>query len=54
MAVQKKRRSISRRRAGWSHTHVKMHEIVKCDCGSFRRSHRACSECGIYKGVKII
>ena len=54
MAVPKKRRTITRRRKGMANMRFHLYDVVKCtNCGGFRRSHRVCGECGLYRGMKV-
>jgi len=55
MAVPKRKVSKSKRdsrRANWK---IALPGMVKCpQCGAFKLPHRACSECGTYKGSQVI
>ena len=37
-----------------SHHALKAQVLATCECGAARVSHRACSECGRYKGRIVI
>ncbi len=55
MAVPKRKTSKARRnkrRANWK---VSMPGMTECSqCGSMKLSHRACKECGYYKGKQVV
>lgn len=55
MAVPKRKVSKSKRdsrRASWK---IALPGMVKCpQCGAFKLPHRACGECGTYKGKEVI
>jgi large subunit ribosomal protein L32 len=55
MAVPKKRRSKAKsrtRRASWK---IDATELRACpSCGQLTHTHRACMECGQYKGRQVI
>lgn len=55
MAVPKKKRTRSRSRhkkAAWKVTAA--HTLACPRCGSPRLSHRACSNCGTYRGREVL
>ena len=56
MAVPKQRHNSSRskrRRAG--HKKLAVPGMVACsNCGQMIQSHRACSNCGFYKGKQVL
>ncbi len=55
MALPK--RKISKQRKHKRRTHWKLFAptLVKCDnCGSLKKPHVVCPECGMYKGKQII
>lgn len=55
MAVPKRKTSKARRdkrRANWKLTVPGM--VVCPQCGAFKMPHRACKECGTYKGKEVI
>jgi len=55
MAVPKKKTSSSRRDRRRAHRSLKKPGLVPCPiCGSPRRPHRVCPECGTYKGRSVI
>ncbi|MCK4772149.1 MAG: 50S ribosomal protein L32 [Candidatus Latescibacteria bacterium] len=55
MAVPKRRHSISRRGKRRSHHALKAPTLGVCDhCGQPKLSHRACPNCGYYRGRQVI
>lgn len=54
MALPKKKTSRSKRGMRRSHDGLAIPNPVYCECGELTRSHRICSACGTYKGVKRI
>ncbi|GBE29707.1 MAG TPA: 50S ribosomal protein L32 [Bacteroidetes bacterium] len=55
MAVPKKRTSAARRDKRRSHLALTPVNVSICDqCGAYTRSHRACPECGYYKGRIVV
>lgn len=55
MAVPKQRTSRSRRDRRRSHDALKPKSIVQCNnCGEMRLPHRACPNCGYYKGREVV
>lgn len=37
-----------------SHHGLKEPRLAKCECGAFHQKHRACQECGMYRGRQVI
>lgn len=55
MAVPKKRRSKSKKRALRSQFKIEPKGLTKCsNCGALIIPHRACSFCGFYKGKQVV
>ncbi|MBT5953998.1 50S ribosomal protein L32 [bacterium] len=55
MAVPKKRRSKSKKRIHRACWKVKLPAMRPCPkCGILGISHRACTDCGTYKGRQVI
>lgn len=55
MAVPKKRRSKSKSRTRRAHWKVDVPNLRACpSCGFLTHPHRACTECGQYKGRQVI
>jgi large subunit ribosomal protein L32 len=54
MALPKKKTSRSKRGMRRSHDTVAIPNPIYCECGELALSHRICSACGTYKGVKRI
>ncbi|SMP47665.1 50S ribosomal protein L32 [Desulfonatronum lacustre] len=54
MALPKKKTSRSKRGMRRSHDVVAIPNPIYCECGELALSHRICSACGSYKGVKRI
>lgn len=51
------KRKVSRHRRGNRRRHqfLTAPELAKCpNCGQFTRAHRACTECGQYKGRQVV
>lgn len=49
--TQKRTKASARRRA--SHFAIKKNQLVKCsNCGASLLPHRACQQCGYFKGEK--
>lgn len=51
------KRKVSRHRRGnrRRHQYLIAPELVKCpNCGQMTRAHRACTECGQYKGRQVV
>lgn len=51
------KRKVSRHRRGnrRRHQYLTAPELVKCpNCGQMTRAHRACTECGQYKGRQVV
>lgn len=54
MAVPKKKKSKSRTRMGRAHHGLAAPSLSECpQCGARKLPHRACRECGHYKGRQI-
>lgn len=49
--MRRNRSQTAKRR---SHHALVSTQVVKCDCGALRVSHRACPECGKYNGRVVI
>ncbi|OUX32943.1 MAG: 50S ribosomal protein L32 [bacterium TMED264] len=55
MALPKRRQSKSRGRKRRTHYKSSLASTTKCpQCGSIKMRHRACLECGYYKGRPVI
>ena len=56
MAVPKRRVSKARRDKRRSNVwKISAPELVKCSqCGSYKRAHRVCPECGYYNGRMVV
>ncbi len=55
MAVPKRKTSKSRKRKRRSHLALEVKSLTLCPkCGSPMMPHRACPECGYYKGRQVI
>ena len=55
MAVPFRKVSKTRRDMRITHYKITANGLVKCsNCGAMIRPHRACSECGFYKGEKKV
>lgn len=55
MAVPKRKSSVSRKRKRRSHHALKPTNLGTCDhCGQPKLSHRACPNCGYYRGRQVI
>lgn len=55
MSVPSQRKSASKTRQGRSHDALKNTAYNKCPkCNKVVRPHRACSNCGTYKGRTVI
>jgi large subunit ribosomal protein L32 len=55
MSVAKKRISKRRTRARRSHHGLKAQSTATCEkCGTTLRPHRACTECGTYRGKDVL
>lgn len=54
-ALPKRKISKSRRDRRRAHDSIKTFHLVRCSsCGSMKRSHHMCLECGSYKGRQIL
>jgi len=49
--MRRNRSETAKRRSHHALTAV---QTVKCECGSYRLSHRACPSCGKYRGRVVI
>ncbi len=58
MAVPKQRHNKSRknrRRGGQIRSRIQEQSLIKCpQCGAMMVPHRACSQCGYYRGNSIL
>ena len=55
MAVPKRRTSKRKKRARNTHKAAPIMALQKCPrCGSMKRPHRVCLECGYYAGKKVL
>lgn len=55
MAVPFRRTSKTKKRMRRTHLKKTANEMVACPkCGAMIRPHRACMECGYYKGKEVI
>jgi len=55
MALPKRRQSKTRGRKRRTHYKSKTASIMKCpQCGETKMTHRACANCGYYRGRPII
>lgn len=55
MSVPKKRISKRRTRARRSHHGVQAQSVTACEkCGATLQPHRACKECGNYRGKDVL
>jgi len=55
MSVPKKKKPSSKTKMGRSHDALKPTTLVKCPkCSKPVRPHRACSNCGTYKGRQVV
>lgn len=51
------KRKVSRHRRGnrRRHQYLTLPDLVKCpNCGTMTRAHRACIECGQYRGRQVV
>jgi large subunit ribosomal protein L32 len=51
------KRKVSRHRRGnrRRHQYLMAPELMKCpNCGQLTRAHRACTECGQYRGRQVV
>lgn len=55
MAVPFRRTSKTKKRMRRTHLKKTANEVVACPkCGAMIQPHRACTECGYYKGKEVI
>jgi large subunit ribosomal protein L32 len=55
MAVPKRRTSLTRRKKRRSHRALTAPSLAVCDhCGQPKLAHRACPNCGYYRGRQVI
>ena len=55
MALPKRRQSNTRGKKRRTHYKSELESISKCaQCGSVKMPHRACPECGYYRGRPVI
>ncbi|MDX1672005.1 MAG: 50S ribosomal protein L32 [Balneolaceae bacterium] len=55
MAHPKRRSSKSRKNKRRSHHRVTEPTLAECDnCGAYHRYHHVCTECGFYRGRKVL
>ena len=55
MAVPFRKVSKTRKRTRRSHNAITPETTVTCkECGAVIKPHRACKECGSYKGKKVV
>ncbi len=55
MAVPKQRKTKSRRNNRRMHIHLPATSLAKCEkCGSTKRAHAVCSNCGYYNKGEVI
>ena len=55
MPVPKRKRSRARRDSRFANKGIKVKEIAQCqNCKVPLTPHVACTECGFYKGVKVL
>ena len=55
MAVPFRRTSKTKKRMRRTHLKKTANEMIACpNCGAMTRPHRACMECGYYKGKEVI
>lgn len=51
------KRKVSRHRRGnrRRHQYLTLPELMKCpNCGELTRAHRACNQCGQYRGRQVV
>lgn len=50
------RMRVNRSHTGNRRSHHALEEprLSKCECGAFHKRHRACEECGKYRGKQVI
>ena len=55
MAVPFRKISKTRKRMRRTHYNISANGTTKCtNCGAIIRLHRVCTECGYYKGKKVL
>ena len=55
MAVPKRKKSKMRVRMRRAHNKAEIAAVSNCpECGAPRESHRACKNCGMYNGRKVL
>ena len=55
MAVPKRRTSLTRKKKRRSHRALAAPSLATCDhCGQPKLAHRACPNCGYYRGRQVI
>lgn len=55
MAVPFRKVSKTRKRMRRTHYNISANGTTKCtNCGAIIRPHRVCTECGYYKGKKVL
>ncbi len=55
MAVPFRRTSKTKKRMRRTHLKKEAPVITKCpNCGAYIKPHRACTECGYYKGKEVL
>ncbi len=55
MGLPVKRHTNSKRKRRRSHLALKIPKFIRCaHCNSLILPHRVCSECGFYRGIKVI
>jgi large subunit ribosomal protein L32 len=55
MANPKRRHSVSRKGMRRAHDHLIAPHLGECPrCGSMKRSHQVCLNCGYYKGRDVL
>lgn len=54
MAVPKRKKSKMRVRQRRANIKATLVEILTCECGEMRQTHRACPSCGKYDGRQVV